>query len=683
MTPNTQAGQVPPGASKDGEADPPGDWTAERERLTAFGSAVGVALTSGLAVPQMLGRCAEAMVEHLGAALARIWTVSADGAVLELHASAGMYTHLNGPHGRVKIGELKIGHIAASGEPHLTNALQSDPSVSDPDWVRREGLVGFAGYPLFVDGRLVGVMAMFAREPLPESTLSALGMVAQQFALGVDRLRVGQALLESEVRGAVVLDATGIGLWERRLDTGRTYWSPSHRALLGVGADVEASLDELFARVHPDDRKALAEQISVAIETRSEHEIEFRVIRPDGRTVWIAGKARLVEAGGVRRFVGVTADISERKRLQDELHRAQTMEAVGRLAGGIAHDFNNLLTIVLGYSELLTEALEPGSGPMADLREIQQAAGRARDLTAQLLAFGRRQLLQARTLDLNRIVAGATGRLREVVGQGVRVVTRLDPEAAPILADPAQLERILTNLAANAGDAMPHDGTLTLETRNIHADDPRLGGVVPAGEYVALVVTDTGAGMDAATQAHLFEPFFTTREGAAGLGLATVYGIVKQSGGYVTVRSAPGQGSSFRIYFPRVEAAATDSRPREKAPRGGGWREPGGHVLVVDDTEAVRKLARTLLEQDGYDVLEAADAAEARQVAAGSFRIDLLLTDLVMPGGSGAGLYAELARSRPGLRVIYMSGYTDDAAARDRIAAGAALAATVREVLDA
>ena len=383
----------------------------------------------------------------------------------------------------------------------------------------------------------------------------------------------------------------------------------------------------------------MAEQISVAIETRSEHEIEFRVIRPDGRTVWIAGKARLVEAGGVRRFVGVTADISERKRLQDELHRAQTMEAVGRLAGGIAHDFNNLLTIVLGYSELLTEALEPGSGPMADLREIQQAAGRARDLTAQLLAFGRRQLLQARTLDLNRIVAGATGRLREVVGQGVRVVTRLDPEAAPILADPAQLERILTNLAANAGDAMPHDGTLTLETRNIHADDPRLGGVVP-------------------------------------------------------VRSAPGQGSSFRIYFPRVEAAATDSRPREKAPRGGGWREPGGHVLVVDDTEAVRKLARTLLEQDGYDVLEAADAAEARQVAAGSFRIDLLLTDLVMPGGSGAGLYAELARSRPGLRVIYMSGYTDDAAARDRIAAGAALflqkpftraalAATVREVLDA
>jgi PAS domain S-box-containing protein len=391
---------------------------------------------------------------------------------------------------------------------------------------------------------------------------------------------------------------------------------------------------------------------------------------------------RLPHGGRPARLV-VANDITEHLRLEEQFRQAQKMEAVGHLAGGIAHDFNNLLTVITGYSDLLLGRAAEAAPERRPLAEIAAAAARAAELTRQLLAFSRRQALRPRVLDLNALVSRVQSFLERLLGEHIQLETRLSPGAWPVRVDPAQMEQVIVNLAVNARDAMPDGGRLTLSTANITAN---------GRHYVSLEVCDTGCGMDAATRAHIFEPFFTTKgpNKGTGLGLPTAQGIILQSGGSIDVESEPGQGTTIRISLPRVNAALDVDEIPEVVPRGG--RET---ILLVEDQDAVRKLARRTLEEYGYHVLEAASAAEALELAQGTpERIHLAVTDVVMPGMSGREMVERLMMQRPGLLALFISGYSSDLLAPEgELVPGirflqkpftpAALALKVRCVLDA
>jgi len=357
---------------------------------------------------------------------------------------------------------------------------------------------------------------------------------------------------------------------------------------------------------------------------------------------------------------------AQQRRLEEQLIQSQKMEGIGRLAGGVAHDFNNLLTAILGYAELMESQLEGDEGLRSELREIRLAGERAAALTRQLLAFSRRQVLQPRTLDLNTVVSDVERMLARLIGEDVTLVTRLEPALGSAKADPGQIEQVIMNLAVNARDAMPEGGTLTFATANavLDADFVAVHPGAIAGPYVALTVTDTGTGMTDEVRSHAFEPFFTTKEKGkgTGLGLATAYGIVKQSGGYITVDSDAGRGTTFQIYLPRVEGTAV---VQERAVSSSLLPTGTETILLVEDEAGVRRLSLTVLETQGYLVLEAASGDRALQVARSQTGpIHLVVTDVVMPGMSGRELWDRLKVLRPDSRVLFMSGYTDDVIAR-------------------
>jgi two-component system, cell cycle sensor histidine kinase and response regulator CckA len=386
---------------------------------------------------------------------------------------------------------------------------------------------------------------------------------------------------------------------------------------------------------------------------------------------------------------------AERARLSEQLQQAQKIESLGRLAGGVAHDFNNLLTVITGHADVMLEKLAPDAPLRENVRNVSAATRRASDLTRQLLAFGRRQVLQPRVMDLNESIRESTSMLSRLLSEPVELVTVLDPHLGHVEADPSQLNQLLINLAVNARDAMPHGGRLTIETDNVSIDDEeaqRHPSFQP-GSYVMLAVSDTGIGIDNDVLPHIFEPFFTTKEHGkgTGLGLSMVYGIVKQSGGWIWVYSEVGHGTTFKIYLPRVEGAlAVIGAPAAlDSPRGEET------VLVVEDQQEVRSLMRDVLRTHGYDVIEAAEGPSAVAACEGVARpISLLITDVVMPGMSGPTLAAHLSTVRPDMRVLYMSGYTDAAVFEHGIAeqpvpflqkpfTPSQLTRKVREVLDA
>jgi two-component system cell cycle sensor histidine kinase/response regulator CckA len=385
----------------------------------------------------------------------------------------------------------------------------------------------------------------------------------------------------------------------------------------------------------------------------------------------------------------------ERRQLEGQLRQSQKMEAVGQLAGGIAHDFNNVLTVITGYSQLLLARVGPGNPLCGELEEIRKAGDRAAALTRQLLAFSRRQVLAPKVLNLNDVLASIEGMVRRLIGEDMEMMTILYPSLGLVKADPGQIEQVIVNLAVNARDAMPQGGKLTIETANVVLDEIRTSKqvTIPAGLYVMLAVSDTGHGMDSGTQAHIFEPFFTTKEKGkgTGLGLATVYGIVKQSDGYITVYSEPGRGAAFKIYLPQAEAVAEPSERKIPLRTLDGSET----LLVVEDEDTIRSLACSVLQSHGYTVLEALNAKDALRLSQEqSGPIHLLLTDVVMPQTSGRELAERMTVLRPDMKVLFMSGYTDDAVVRHGVLregtaflqkpfAPADLARKVREVLDA
>ncbi|MEW6543046.1 MAG: ATP-binding protein [Nitrospirota bacterium] len=402
-------------------------------------------------------------------------------------------------------------------------------------------------------------------------------------------------------------------------------------------------------------------------------------------------------------LLGMMADIGvklgqfiERRQLEEQLRQSQKMEAIGRLAGGIAHDFNNLLTVIIGHSQLLSEQMRDQGGLRDQVEEIKRAGERAGALTKQLLAFSRSQMLTPQVVDLNETVAAMGGMLRRLLGEDITLVSRPDPALRRIKADPTQLEQVVLNLAVNARDAMPRGGRLTVETANVELREPYVHEhvIVPAGSYAVLAVQDTGGGMDRQTRARIFEPFFTTKEKGqgTGLGLATVYGIVKQSGGYILVDSEPGQGATFRVYFPpSAEKAKADQPPRPPSEVPGGSET----VLLVEDEDSIRTMLSGVLRSYGYQVLESRSGEEALRIAgAHQGPIQILLTDVIMPGMNGREVAERLVLLRRGMKVLYMSGHTTDVIVQRGVLQAdtaflakpftpAALARKLREVLDA
>jgi two-component system, cell cycle sensor histidine kinase and response regulator CckA len=425
-------------------------------------------------------------------------------------------------------------------------------------------------------------------------------------------------------------------------------------------------------------------------------EVEATWKRKDGRLLTLQLNVRVARdaAGQVEYYETFVRDLTEQRRLQQQLVQSQKMEAVGRLAGGIAHDFNNLLTVITSYSDLLLEDLPPNDPKREDVEQVIHAADGAAALTRQLLAFSRQQVLEPRVVNLNAVVQGVEKMLRRVIGEDVDLVTALASDVGAVKADVGQLEQVLMNLAVNARDAMPTGGKLSIETANVEhdVDYAREQEASPVREFVMLAVSDTGIGMDEATKSRIFEPFFTTKAPGkgTGLGLATVYGIVRQSGGFIWVYSELGRGTTFKIYLPEVDA------PAPGAAGVGATELPRGTetVLVAEDAAAVRAVTRQVLERQGYTVLEAPNGEAALAIAmAHPGPIHLLLTDVVMPGLSGRQVADQLTRLRPDIRVLYTSGYTDDAVVRHGVLeAGiaylqkpfttASLARKVREALD-
>lgn len=475
------------------------------------------------------------------------------------------------------------------------------------------------------------------------------------------------------------------------------YVSPGFERITGYRADEALGRNCRFLQGKDTDRTAV-EQLRAALRTGQPCTIELLNYRKDGSTFWNELSISPVRdaADKLTHWVGVQTDVTARRHLEDQFRQVQKMEAVGQLAGGVAHDFNNLLTIINGYSDMLLHTLPEGDANRELITEIHRAGERSAGLTRQLLAFSRQQVLAPRTLDLNAVVVDTDKMLRRLIGEDVQLASTLDPSLGAVRADPGQVEQVLMNLAVNARDAMPRGGHLTIETRNVELDEgyARHQPDAQAGAHVLLAMTDTGSGIPPEVLARVFEPFYTTKGPGkgTGLGLSTVYGIIKQSGGHVTVYSELGIGTTFRIYLPRVDKVVDGSRARFELPTIPTGTET---VLLVEDDDGVRSLTRHMLTNFGYTVLAAANGDEAERVASThNGPIHLLITDVVMPGAGGRIVAERLAARHPGVRVLFVSGYTDDAVVRHGILeekihflpkpfSPNALGAKIREVLDA
>ncbi|MFN7951994.1 MAG: PAS domain-containing protein [bacterium] len=491
---------------------------------------------------------------------------------------------------------------------------------------------------------------------------------AMRLALDVtERERIERELREAEERLRQVVESIREVFWLRDAARDRVvYVSPAYESVWGRSASrLLAEPGEWLDAIHPEDRERVV-ALGVGTGGGAGYDVEYRIVRPDGEIRWIRDQAFPVAdaSGGLTRWSGVAEDITERRVLLEQLHQTQRLESIGLLAGGIAHDFNNLLTVIGGNCELLLRSLPADERSRGLARDIQLAGERASSLTRQLLAFSRREILEPVAIDPNAAVAETEKLLRRLLGEDVELVTRLDPQVGDIRMDPGHLAQLLVNLAVNARDAMPKGGRLTIETRTVIRDERYAAshpGVEP-GRFVAIDVGDSGTGMSEEVRARAFEPFFTTkpRGQGTGLGLAVVHGIVRQNGGHVELESEPGVGTCIHLFFPALAEAAVPA-PRTVADALRGHEQ----ILLVEDEDAVRLLAARGLSSFGYQVQAARNGDEALALLArDDLQFAMLVTDVVMPGLDGRELADAARRGHPSLRVLFTSGYTDDAVLR-------------------
>jgi two-component system cell cycle sensor histidine kinase/response regulator CckA len=629
-------------------------------RLTLL-ARVGEILGSGLRRQETLHHVAELLAPGLAT-----WCVfdvaNLDGQLTQrISVPLGAPLEADAPHGP--------SIVMRTGEPELVANAE------------RFGLRSMLCVPLTSGGGILGALTLLSAEQRYSAReLELAAEIARRTAAAIEVQR-------SDERYRMLFEASPMPMWVYDADT-LSFLAVNDAAVRHYGYTREAFLAMRITDIRPpEDVPALLADVRARGGPGSPSAKVWHHARKDGSLISVEITAGRITFEGRKAALVLAHDVTERLRLEQRLADAEKMEAIGRLAGGVAHDFNNLLTVIAGYAEIL-ERRDGGE----EAAEISRAAAQAAALTHQLLAFSRRQVLHPRVLDLNQIVAGMETMLHRIIGDDVSVGIRLAPDLAPVEADRAQIERVILNLAANARDAMPTGGVLTIETANVDIDEAQVATHGDGGEgpHVLLAVSDTGDGMDEDVAKHLFEPFFTTKEAGAGtgLGLATVFGVVKQSGGGIYVYSEPGRGSTFKIYLP---AATAEPEPVEVlADREAGHGSET--IMVVEDDEGVRELVRLMLEANGYEVLTARDADEAERLCT-SRVIDLLLTDVVMPEVSGSQLAERLGALAPDMRILFMSGYSDEAVVRhgelteaaaflEKPFTERALASKVREVLD-
>lgn len=541
--------------------------------------------------------------------------------------------------------------LVARGEVELIGA----PSL---DWL---------GVPLKVADHIIGVVVVQSYSGnvrFGEKEKNILSFVSQQLASAVEHKRNEEALRASEARYRSLIQSAVYGIYRCDLEGRFLNVNPALVAMLGYDApEAVVELDprkELF--IDAGELSRLIRDFRAAARLNN---VEVRWKRKDGKIITVRLSGRAVQAldDSLQAMEIIAEDVSEQRVLENQFRQAQKMEAVGRLAGGVAHDFNNLLMVISGYTEVLLEHTGAKHPLYSKIQAIHQATERATGVTRQLLAFSRKQMLELKVVDINAIVTDMERLLCPLIGEGIHLQTKLANDLGRSRADAGQIEQVIMNLVVNSKDAMPEGGTITIQTSNVVFNDefhPEYSYIRP-GAYVSLAVSDNGHGMDKETQARIFEPFFTTKEKGkgTGLGLSTVYGIIKQSGGYVLVQSEPGQGTTFRIYLPRVdETAESPSHLAVSETKNSGTET----VLLVEDEESVRALVRETLESKGYRVFEAENGEAALRLTARLSRpVDVLITDVVMPGMSGRELSVRLSASCPNTKVLYLSGYTEDA----------------------
>lgn len=569
-----------------------------------------------------------------------------------------------------KLGKGLTDYVIRTGEPLLATpeVLQA---MEDRGDVARKGSrsLDWMGVPLRVNNHTFGALVVQTYSQnirYCEKDKELLTFVARQVASAVEIKRNEQALRRSEARYRSLVQSSVYGIYRSSLEGRFLDVNPALITMLGYGSAEEVLLldpeRDVFAQ--PEEHDRLIEDFR---RTGRLDGFEVKWKRKDGSAITVRISGRAVSSADEPADVleAIAEDITERRALEDQFRQAQKMEAVGRLAGGVAHDFNNLLMVISGYAEVILGQMDGGNPLYEKGRAIQLAADRATTLTRQLLAFSRKQLLELKVVDVNAIVQDMERLLRPLIGENIELITILSPDAAHTRADAGQLEQVIMNLVVNAKDAMPAGGRLTLRTENVAVEESHRRGqhFIRPGRYVTLLVSDTGTGMDRETQSRIFEPFFTTKEKGkgTGLGLSTVYGIVKQSSGYVMVQSELGSGTAFQIYLPLVEGIA--EKHSTAVPEAVGGPET---ILLVEDEESVRQLVRDTLAAKGYQVLDAENGEAGIAIAAQhSGKIDLIITDVVMPGMGGREMVKQLLEARPETKVLYLSGYTEDAIVSD------------------